>query len=124
MASDANFVLQALVTKTTAFNSLGLDHKTGTPRRGLKARIEVANHGAAGLGAVHTFQIADSADNTAFTVIAQGDPFTAGTAAASFQQSIPYETSRRYVRLQLLQAPTTSSPSVVYQAEVVPGRPG
>jgi hypothetical protein len=42
MATDANLTLQASVTKTGSFNGAGVDLKTGTPRRGLVARVSTA----------------------------------------------------------------------------------
>jgi hypothetical protein len=39
MATDANVVLQASVTKTATFNGAAVQFPGGTPRRGLYARV-------------------------------------------------------------------------------------
>ncbi len=123
MAYDANSVLQAAVTKTTAFGSAALDLKTGTPRRGLKARLRVTNYSAAGAGAVWTPSIQESDDNTTFTDLVMGTPLTCTTAAQTSRQFLNFETSKRYVRLNVALSPTTSTPTITYAAELGTARP-
>lgn len=120
---DALAVLQAQVTKTTAFQGTGFDLKTGTPRRGLKARVIVSDYSGAGAGAVWTPIIEHSDDNTTYTALSYGTPLTVGTAAATNEQFIPFETSKRYVRQSVLLSPTTSSPSISYLSEIGIARP-
>src|SRR5690242_1553083 len=103
MPSDALTVLQASVTKTATFNSTGVDLVTSTPRRGLKARIIYsAASTSSGAGSL-TFRITESSDNSTFTGIYQTteSTVTLSTTAAAAEIFIPFETSKRYVRLEL-----------------------
>lgn len=121
---DALLVLQTQVTKTTAFQGTGVDLKGGTPRRGLKARVLISDVSGAGAGAVWTPIIEHSDDNTAFTTLSTGTAQTVGTAAAvPAPLFIPFETSKRYVRLSVTLSPTTSSPSISYQGDIGIARP-
>jgi hypothetical protein len=123
MPADALGALQTAVTKTTAFNSTGYDLKTGTPRRGLKARFIVTDYSGAGAGAVWTPAIDHSDDNTTFTRLSQGTALTVGTAAGTSLQFVPFETSKRYVRAALDLSPTTSTPSITYKVDLMLSRP-
>ncbi len=96
---DALTVLQALTTKTATFQSTGFDLKTGTPRRGMVARFLVSNYQSVSTaGAVFTYSIEDSDDNTTFNTLAAAPPVTAGTAAGTKEINIPFSTQRRYIR--------------------------
>lgn len=115
---DALLVLQSAVTKTTAFASTGVNLPTGTPKRGLRARFIATNVSAPTAGAVFTPTIDHSSDNTAWTNLATGTPLTAGTAATTSEQFIPVNTQKAYVRLNVLQSPTTGSPTMTYYCEL------
>jgi len=123
MAYDALGALQTQVTKTTAFGGTGYDLKTGTPRRGLKARFIISNYSGAGAGGVWTPGIEDSDDNTTFTLLSQGTPLTIGTAAGSGVVFVPFETSRRYVRAAVALPVGTSTPTISYKADIGLSRP-
>lgn len=116
MAVDANLALQASTTKTASFNSAGVDLKVGTPRRGLKARVLVT--AISGTSPTADFKIQHSDDNSTYTDLAvclQGQVTAAGAYA------IPFETSKRYVRLVATIGGTT--PSVTYQGDLMLARP-
>jgi len=130
---DANASLQALVTKTTSFDSAGYNLSPGsggginfgTPRRGLKARVIVSAYSSPGTaGTVFTFNIQDSSDNTTFQTIASGYPITGATAAGTAQTIfIPFETSKRYVRLSMSMSPSSGTPTISYLADIGNARP-
>jgi hypothetical protein len=125
MPTDAQISLQALVTKTGTFNSTGVDLVTGTPRRCLKARIIYKNAStSSGSGAV-TFRITESSDNSTFTGIYQSTEATAialSTTAVQGEIWIPFETSKRYVRLELSAISGTGA-TVDYQGDISLTRP-
>ncbi len=103
MPTDALLTGQALVTKTATFNSTGVDLVTGTPRRSLKMRVIYKNAStSSGAGSV-TFRVTESSDNSTFAGIMQPTEatITLSTTAASGEIFIPFETSKRYVRLEL-----------------------
>lgn len=121
---DANLILQSATTLVSAsLNGTGLDLKTGTPRRGLKARFVVDSYVAAATGAVLTPSIQHSDDNTTFTTLASGTPLTPGTAAAAAIVHVPFETSKRYVRSVITMSVTTGTPTIVFNADVGVARP-
>lgn len=121
MPADANLVLQASATKTATFNGTALDLKTGTPRRGLKARIKYsAANTSSGAGAV-TFTVQHSDDNSTFTDC--GDhSLTLSTTAQAGVAFIPFETSKRYVRLAITAISGTGA-TVTYYSDVMLARP-
>jgi hypothetical protein len=121
---DALTVLQAAVTKITAFTSTGLDLKTGTPRRGLKARFPITNYSGASAGHTWTPTIQGSSDNTTFYTIAQAPPLTTTTAAQTAVVFLPFETSYRYVRAIMSVSGTTGTPTISYSADIGLARPG
>lgn len=125
MPTDALLSLQSTkVTKTGTFNSTGVDLVTGTPRRGLKARIIYsAASTSSGAGAA-TFRITESSDNSTFTGIFQTTEasLVLGTTAISGEIFIPFETSKRYVRLELSAISGTGA-TVDYFADITLSRP-
>lgn len=124
MPADDLSVLQASVTKTGTFNSTGLDLKTGTPSRGLVARIiYTAAATSTGAGSL-TFRITESSDNTTFTGIFQTteSTVTLSATAVSGELFIPFRTSKRYVRLELSAISGTDA-TVTYEADIVPSIP-
>lgn len=123
---DANGSLQALVTKTTSFDGAGVDLGTGTPTRGLKARVNISAYiSATTSGSTFTFTIQDSADNTTFSPISQGPApiLTGSTANQAVEFHIPFFTARRYVRSSLTIGASTGSPSVSYLVDIGVARP-
>lgn len=121
---DANLVLQSAVTKTTTFNSTGVDLGTGTPRRGLKARFVLTSYASvATAGTVFTPSIDHSDDNTTYYSLAVGVPVTGATDAGTALIHVPFETSKRYVRATMTLSPSSGTPTVIYYAEVGVARP-
>lgn len=115
---DALAVLQALVTKTAAATGTGLDLKTQSTRRGLRARVIITNVSASAAGAVFTPAIDHSSDNTTFQRIAQADPITCATGAVTAEVFIPFATKKRYVRYALDLSPTTGTPTISFQIDL------
>jgi hypothetical protein len=125
MARDANLVLQSSVTKTASFNSTGVDLK-GTPRRGLKAVVKhTASANASGSNTL-VWSVEHSDDNSTFYALASGagDTVTLSTTTQAGEISIPFETSKRYVRLVLTVAGAGGSPTTTYEGHIVLARPG
>jgi hypothetical protein len=119
MAIDALQTLQASVTKTATFNSTAVDLGTGTPRRGMWAKIIYsAASTSAGAGAA-TFRITESSDNSTFVSIFQtGDSaLTLSTTAISGVAYIPFIAQKRYVRLELSAISGTTA-TVTYGGEI------
>lgn len=121
---DALQVLQTLFTTSTGYSSTGVDLKTGTPRRGLKARVIIPAINSVGTAGVVTFSVEASTDNTTFTTIAVDEPITNAAAAAALVRFIPFETSKRYVRLAVANTVSTGTPSIAYKADIGLARPG
>src|SRR3954467_5768250 len=105
MATDAKLALQASVTKTGTFNGTGVDLKAGTPRRGLKARVIYSAATNASGSNAFTFSVDHSDDNSTFYALSSGaaDVVTLSTTAQAGEIFIPFETSKRYVRLTVTQ---------------------
>jgi hypothetical protein len=125
MATDAKLTLQASVTKTATFNGAGVDLGTGTPRRGLKARVIYSAATNASGSNAFTFSIDHSDDNSTFYQTASGaaDVVTLSTTAQAGEIFIPFETSKRYVRLTVTQAGAGSTPTITYQGDITMARP-
>lgn len=125
MAVDANLALQASVTKTSTFNGAGVDLGTGTPRRGLFARvIYSAATNASGSNTVQ-FSLDESSDNSTFYSKSSPvvDAVALSTTAQAAEIFIPIETSKRYIRLTCTITGGGSTPTVTYFGDVVMGRP-
>lgn len=121
---DALQVLQTLFTTSTGYSSTAVDLKTATPRRGLKARVIVPAISSVGTAGIVTFSIEHSSDNTTFTEIARADPITNAAAAVEKVLFIPFDTSKRYVRLAVANTVSTGTPSIAYKADLGIARPG
>jgi hypothetical protein len=121
---DTLQVLQALTTRSAGLDSTAVDLKTGTPRRGLKARIISSAISQQGGNGVVTFNIQHSSDNTTFTTIATSEPVTNSATAVAQEVFIPFETSKRYVRLNLANTISTGTAAIVYVADIGLARPG
>ncbi len=125
MAYDALQQLQALVTKTTAFNSTGIDLITQTARRGMFARVIATNYSGSAAGAVWTPAIDASSDNTTYVRIATSETaLTCATGAATAELFIPVNTAKRYIRAAVDLSPTTGTPTISYQVDLGLSRPG
>lgn len=126
MAADSNFVFVSAGTITASGTSSALDLKTGTPRRGLKARVTYSG-GTANAAATAVYKIQDSADGTTYADLstnASDSTLALGTAGgASGQFHIPFETSKRYARCVWTLTGGTA-PSIIHAVEVTLGRPG
>jgi hypothetical protein len=126
MATDAKLSMQALVTKTAAFNSTGVDLATRAPLFGtvLYARVLYsAASTSAGAGAA-TFRVTESADNSTFTGISQPTEasLVLSTTAIAGELYIPIPSNKRYVRLELSAISGTNA-TVDYVADVVMAKP-
>jgi hypothetical protein len=121
---DALGVLLTQFTSVTAYTSSGVDLRTGTPRRGLKARVIISNYSGASAGHTWTPTVQGSSDNTTFYEIARAAPVTTGTAAATAVVFVPFETSYRYVRTVMALSGTTGTPTISYKADIGLTRPG
>jgi len=126
MAVDANLVLQASVTKTDTFNGAGVNLVTGTPNRGLVARIVYSAAYEASGGKTVIFSIDHSADNSTWYALASGakDTITLSTTHQAGEISIPFRTNQAYVRLTMTLSANTNSPTITYFADVAPALPG
>ncbi len=125
MAADSLLALAASATITSTTNSTGVDLK-GTPRRGLKARvIYSAATNASGSNSV-TFSVEHSDDNSTFYAMSSGasDIINLSTTAQTGTIYIPFETSKRYVRLVSTFAGAGSTPTITRSADVLLARPG
>lgn len=124
---DANGVLQALVTSTTSYTSTAVDLGTGTPVRGLNARILVSSYASVTTaGTVFGFSLLESTDNTTFNTLVTADPpLTGATSAATKELFLHFRTNpgNRYVKLLMTISASTGSPSISYMAEIGSGIP-
>lgn len=115
--------LQTLTTQTTGYTATAIDLGTGTPRRGLKARIRTKKL-TASFGITVQYKLQDSADNTTFYDMVYGTPLTAASASTKTDvQFLNFETSRRYVRAIQVPSDVTSTMSLIYKIEIGDARP-
>jgi hypothetical protein len=126
MATDAKLVAQAVVTKTAAFDSVGVDLGTRSPLFGILLWMRViftAANTSAGAGAL-TFEVQASSDNSTFVKIAQTAEsiLVLSTTAQSGEIFIPIVTDKRYVRLSMTGISGTNA-TVTYQGDIVEARP-
>lgn len=89
---DANAILQAEVTKTATFTGSAFDLKTGTPKRGLKARLHVGT--VAGTSPTLDVTVTHSDDDTTYATLATFPQITAGSKV----EFRTVETSKRYIK--------------------------
>lgn len=127
MAADANLVLQASVTKVDSFNSTGINLPAGTPSRGLVARViySAASEASGGKTVKFKVQHGDTLGGTYYDLSTADDQvITLSTTAQEGEISIPFRTKRAFVRLVMTLSANTNSPTITYQADVVPALPG
>lgn len=128
MAADSLLALQASVTKTDSFNSTAVDLKTGTPPRGLVARIIYSAASAASGTDTVIFSIEHSSDNSTFYALASGakDTITLDTTSSAPKSGeifIPFRTTLRYVRLVVTFSSASHTDTITYQGDIVPVKP-
>ena len=130
MPSDANIVLQASVTKTSTFNGAGLTLPTGTPRRGLKARVIYSANSASQTGDTITFSIDVSTDGASTWNTQFQNQLAQPTTANSGELFIPFEISKQtaaandlQIRLTATFSSTAHSNTCTYQGDLVLARP-
>ena len=125
MATDANLILQASVTKTATFSGAGLNLPAGTPNRGLFARvIYSAATNASGANTV-AFTIDTSADNSAWNAADFADVeknVALTTTAQSGEFYIPINTTLPWVRLTCTVTGAGTVPTITYQGDITQGR--
>jgi len=126
MALDALLPLQVLTTKTATFSGAALDLKTGTPRRGMRAKVFYSAATNASGANNFVFNIDHSPDGTNWYPLAyQLENPTAGTqglamttTAQAGELNIPFFTSSRYVRLTLTGGGAGSTPTITYSSQI------
>jgi hypothetical protein len=124
MPYDILLVLQALTTRSAGFDSTAVDLKVGTPRhRSLKARVIVPAMSQQGGNGVVKFNVQHSLDNTTFLTIASSDPITNSATAVAKEIFVPFETTNRYVRLNLENTISTGTAAVAYVSDIGLVRP-
>lgn len=114
---DALLQLQASVTKTSTFSGAALDLKTGTPRRGMKARLLITAASGTSPTFDGTVEHSDSS-GSGFTTLA-----TFAQKTTTGEDAISFETSKRYVRFTATLAAGSGSPSFTYQVDLMLARP-
>lgn len=130
MPTDALIQLQSSVTKTATFNGSALTLSTGTPRRGLKARvIYSAATNASGSNSV-VFQIDVSYDaGSTWNGDFLAPAIALSTTAQSGEIFIPFEISPTSVangcqiRLTATFSGAGSTPTITYGGEITLARP-
>jgi hypothetical protein len=126
MAADANLVLQASVTKVDTFNSVGVNLPTGTPSRGLVARVIYSAASEASGGKTVTFKVqhGDTLGGTYYDLSsAAAEVITLTTTAQAGEIFIPFRTKKAYVRLVQTLSASTNSPTITYQGDIVQAKP-
>lgn len=121
---DTLEVLSALVTNSAGASGTGVNLGTGTPRRGLKARVILTNASQSAANGVVTFTVDHSTDNTTFTTLSTSDPITNSTTAVTKEIFIPFETNKQYVRLTMANTVSTGTAAISYKADIGLTRPG
>jgi hypothetical protein len=116
MPADSNLVLAASSARTTSGQGSALDIQSGTPRRGLDARVIVT--AVSGTSPTLDVKIQHSADGSTWRDLAIG---LDGSIAQVGEYFIPFETGLRYIRLAWTIGGT--SPSFTFSADLVAGRP-
>jgi len=114
---DNSLVLQASQTVTASTTSTALNLPTGTPRRGLKARVVTS--AISGTSPTVAYKVQHSTDNTTFYDLAE--QLGGANVTAAGVDWISFESSNAYVRLVATVGGT--SPSVTYHSEISEARP-
>jgi len=132
MPLDANLVLAPLTTSVATANSAALNLKTGTPRRGLKAKVFYSAAANASGSNNFVFRLDQSPDGANWYPLCYQleNPAGAGTQGVALtttpqagELTISFETSAAYVRLGIVIAGAGTSPTVTYSSMVGIARP-
>lgn len=131
MATDALLALQASVTKTGTFNGSALTLATGTPRRGLKARViySAATNASGSNSVTFSVDVSYDAGSTWIANLFQAQVINLSTTAQSGEIFIPFEISPTSVangtqiRLTATFAGAGSTPTITYQGDLSLSRP-
>jgi hypothetical protein len=131
MPVDLQLALQASTTKTATFNGSGLTIPTGTPRRGLKARVIYSANSASQTGDTITFSIDVSTDGgSTWNADFRADPLAQPTTANAGELFIPFEVSKTtgaandlQIRLTATFSSTAHSNTITYVGDIVLARP-
>lgn len=120
MAVDALLVLQASGAVTQTTNSTGLNLVTGTPRRGLVARVIYSAAANSSGSNTAVFSIEHSDDDTTYYALssAAASTVTMNDTAKSGEINIPFSTTKAYVRLVTTIAGTGTSPTITRNAYI------
>lgn len=124
MAYDLNLTLapDPATAVTATVTHTAVDTKTGTPRRGLKARILVS--AVSGTTMTATFKVQASSDNTTFADLAPMFTNNVGVVSATGEYFIAVETGGTLGRyLRLVNTIAGATPSFTYLAHMVDSRP-
>jgi hypothetical protein len=109
--------LQAAVTKTASFDSVGLDLGSGRlvapPGQPMAAAVSVSAMDVDDLNETYKITLQESDDNNTFT--ACGAQITIAAIGLTY---VPGFVQKRYVRISLVEAGTT--PSLTYSATLAP----
>lgn len=132
MPTDALLALQAKVTKTDTFNGAALILPTGTPRRGLKARILYSAASASAADTI-TFSVDVCYDGVPTTwysdFVAPPITLPLSSAPASGEIFIPLEISPTsvangtQVRLTATFSANSHTDTITYQGDICIARP-
>jgi hypothetical protein len=120
---DKLLVTQVSQTVTNSATGTAIDLKTGTPRRGLKARFICYSYSNASGNATVTPIIEVSNDNATWQTLTSGDPLTTSTTAQTNEQFLSFETSKRYVRGSVVFSTTVGTPACTYAMDIGTARP-
>lgn len=132
MPADALSQIQALVTKTSTFTGAAFNLPSGTPRRGLKARVIYKNGSSGTATSTVVFSITVSHDGGSnYYTEFQSDPITLPTSGSvSGEIFIPFEVSPTSVANQVNIKPvctitpgSSATPTIDYQVDLLLSRP-
>lgn len=127
MPADANVTLMTSSTLTSvAVNGPSYNTLTGTPRRGLSARILYNTVSAPTAGCVMQFKQQKSSDNTAFVDSVYANPLTYTTVAQAgvLDLHMYAEKAYPYIRVVATPSPTTGTPTGIFKVEIDAAIPG
>lgn len=131
MATDALLQLQASVTKTATFNGSALTLATGTPRRGLKARViySAASNASGSNSVTYSVDVSYDGGSTWLSNLFQAPAIALSTTAQSGEFFIPFEISPTsiangcQIRLTATFSGSGTSPTITYQGDLTTARP-
>lgn len=131
MPTDALIQLQSSVTKTATFNGSAVTLATGTPRRGLKARViySAATNASGSNSVTFSVDVSYDAGSTWNSNLFQALVINLSTTAQSGEIFIPFEISPTSVangcqiRLTATFSGAGSTPTITYGGEISLARP-